>query len=67
MRSEASHAIRALIPPPLDTPVTPTRRGSAHVAFSAAPITLRRYATSSGLPDDVPEMFQDGRTPVAVA
>jgi hypothetical protein len=66
MTSAASQAIRALIPPPLDTPVTPTRAGSAHVRRSTAPITVRRYATSSGLPTDVPEMFQNGRPPVAV-
>ena len=66
MRSAASHAMRALIPPPFETPVTPTRPGSAHVTCSAATITARRYATSSGLPARVPEMFHDGDTPLAV-
>jgi len=42
MRSAASHAIRALIPPPLDTPVTPTRAGL--IPHSAARLRTRLTA-----------------------
>lgn len=64
MRSESSHASRAAIPPPLETPVTKTRASSTQAESSRASSDVRSSTTSSGpVAGGAPEMSQNDRGP----
>lgn len=63
--SDSSQPIRAVMPPPFETPVTKTRAEFTHAARSSWPSERSIASTSLGAPSTEPLMFQNALGPPA--